>query len=118
MFWYIVGYIVLTSIAIWYGKDEDIFESDGVEFFIRVFFLLTIGWLVALLSGIGALLLGAGMCLGDQTMGVQLEQDENLYVMPWTAKWIGRQLKKLIPKRKKKEEVEVCLNDSLNEQEG
>lgn len=117
MFWYIVGYLVLTCIAIWFGKDEDIFESDGVEFFIRMFFLLTIGWLAALLSVIGMILLGAGMHLGEQTMGVQLRQPESFFVIPWTAKWIGRQLKKLIPKRKKKEEAEVCLNDSQTEQE-
>lgn len=117
MFWYIVGYIVLTSIAIWFGKDEDIFESDGVEFFTRMFFLLTVGWLVALLVGIGALMAGAGMYMGEQTMGVQLKQTQRLFVIPWAIRWLGIQLKKLIPRRKKKEEVEACLKDSQNDQE-
>ncbi len=116
MFWYIVAYIILTCIAIWFGKDENIFESNGIEFFTRMFFLLTIGWLVALLGGIGVLLAAAGMHLGEQTMGVQLKQSGRLFVIPWAMRWLGRQLKRLIPKRKKKE-VEVCTSNSQNEQE-
>lgn len=116
MFWYIVAYIILTCIAIWFGKDEDIFESNGIEFFTRMVFLLTIGWLVALLTGIGALLAGAGLALGEQTMGVQFKQDEDLFVIPWAVRWLGRQLKRLIPKRKEKE-VESCTSDSQSDQE-
>ena len=105
MFWYIVGYIVLTCLAIWFGKEKGIFESEGVEFFTRTFFLLTVGWLVALLVGVGEILDGVGRHLEEQTMGVRLRQTSRHFVIPWAVRWSGRQLKKLIPQRKKKEEA-------------
>lgn len=107
MFW-IVAYIVLTVIAIYFANVEGVFTSvDSVMVkFTRIVFLLLIGWLIVLLMGIGAIVVGIGLYVAGQTVGYRLDYD--FYIIDW----IGRQIKKIIPKRKKKEEADTCSKNS------
>ena len=117
MFWIIVAYILLTGGAIYIGHDEGIFDTDNIfEFCIRVIFLLTIGWFIALFTAVGGILLAVGLTVGKQTIGIQFAQSERFFALSWAGRWIGRQLKRLIPKRKEKE-VETCTNDSQSDPE-
>lgn len=117
MFWIIVAYIVLTGGAIFLGHEEGMFDTDNMfEFCIRVIFLLTIGWFVALMTIVGGILFGIGLTIGEQTMCLQFDQSERFFALSWAGRWAGRQLKRLIPKRKEKE-VETCTSDSQSDPE-
>jgi len=115
----ILAYIVLTGLAIYYAEDEGVFKYDSIwEFSIRMFFLLTIGWLFAICGLIGGCLCWFALIVGEQTIGVQLHQEygERFFFIPWAGKKAGRFIKKLFT-RKKKVETEPCMNDSQTEQE-
>ena len=87
MFFCIIAYIVLTGVATFAVIDENLLKSNNTfEFATRIFFLITIGWFCALLSLIGALLLGGGLWFGEQTVGIEFSEQERLFVIPWAAK--------------------------------
>ena len=114
MLFYIIAYVVLTGAAIYYAEDESIFSTKNVsEFVIRIFFLLTVGWLFALCGIVGGALLWFAFTFGEQTIGVDFDPQERLFVIPWAAKKVWGFKDKLFFKIKKDEEP--CTNDSQTE---
>lgn len=110
----ILAYIALTGLAIYFGKDEGVFDTDSdIDFAIRMLFLLTIGWLIALLIAIGSCLVWVGMATADQFLMFRMKPYQGDFSI---LHWIGRNIKhmvvKIIPKRKKKDKVEACSNQT------
>jgi hypothetical protein len=111
---YIIAYVVLTGLAIYFSQDEGVFDGNSfTESFIRILSLMLIGWLVALLIGIGATVGYAGVFLAENFLKYDSEPYEGKFSL---LHWFGRELKILakliIPKRKKKEEAETCPTES------
>lgn len=110
----ILAYIALTGLAIYFGKDEGVFDTDSdIDFAIRMLFLLTIGWLIALLIAIGAGLVWVGATMCEQFLMFRMKPYEGDFSI---LHWIGRNIKhivmRIIPKRKKKDKVEACQNQT------
>ena len=98
---YIVAYLVLTAIAIYFAKNDGIL--DGIFYgnstpviFVRIMFVLLIGWLLVIFSQIA-----------EQTVGYKTNEND-FYIIDWVGRTIKKSAKKIMPKRKKKEEVEAC----------
>jgi len=104
---WITAYLVLTAVAIYFAKDEGIFDNELPTItFVRITFLLLIGWLVAICLAVGMIFAAIGFHIGTQTIGYRT-RDWDFYLIDWIGGFIERLFRGFLGpfSEKKKEEV-------------